>query len=175
MALYQIDPLHSEVEFKVKHLMISTVKGNFTQYSATLESENDDFTNAKIMFEAAIASINTGNEQRDGHLKSAEFFDAEQFPTLNFVSTAFTKTGDDTYALHGNMTIKGITQPLSLQVTYGGTMVDFYGQTKLGFDVTGVLSRKAFGLTWNGVTEAGGVVLADDIKLNLSIQLTKQA
>ncbi|MCK8493636.1 YceI family protein [Spirosoma sp. RP8] len=170
-----IDPSHSEVQFKVKHLMVSTVTGLFSQYEGKLEMVGDDFDDSKITFSADIASISTGNEQRDGHLKSAEFFDAEQFPQLTFTSTKFTKTGDDTYDLTGDLTLHGVTKSVTLKAEYGGQMQDFYGQTKAGFEVTGVIKRKEFGLTWDGVTEAGGVVVSDDVRLVMNIQVTKQA
>jgi polyisoprenoid-binding protein YceI len=136
---------------------------------------NDDFEDADITFSAEINSISTGSEQRDGHLKSAEFFDAAQFPQLTFKSTGMTKTGDDTYNLTGDLTLHGVTKPVTLKAEYGGQMQDFYGQTKAGFEVTGTIKRKEFGLTWDGVTEAGGVVVSDDVRLVMNIQVTKQA
>ena len=172
---WTIDPYHSEVHFKVKHLMVSTVTGSFGTYDATVETTGDSFDDAKISFSADIASITTNNEQRDGHLKSADFFDAENYPQLTFVSTSFTKTGDDTYALTGDLTIRGTTKPVTLDVEYGGQMVDFYGNTKAGFEIAGKIKRKDFGLTWDGVTEAGGVVVSDEVKLVLNIQVAKQA
>ncbi|MFD2573106.1 YceI family protein [Spirosoma soli] len=170
-----IDPLHSEVQFKVKHLMVSTVTGLFSQYEGQLEMVGDDFEDAKITFSADVNSISTGNEQRDGHLKSADFFDTEQFPKLTFTSSDMKKTGDDTYQLSGDLTLHGVTKPVTLKAEYGGQMQDFYGQTKAGFEVTGVIKRKEFGLTWDGVTEAGGVVVSDDVRLVMNIQVTKQA
>lgn len=170
-----IDPMHSEVQFKVKHLMVSTVSGQFSQFEGQLLMAADDFEDAKITFSADIDSISTGNEQRDGHLKSGEFFDAEQFPKLTFESTGMTKTGDDVYDLTGNLTLHGVTKPVTLKAEYGGQMGDFYGNTKAGFEVTGVIKRKEFGLTWDGVTEAGGVVVSDDVKLTMNIQVAKQA
>lgn len=170
-----IDPSHSEVQFKVKHLVISTVTGSFGKYEGQLETVGDDFTDAKISFSADIDSISTNNEQRDGHLKSAEFFDAESFPTLTFSSTGITKTGDDTYNLVGDLTMHGVTKSVPLKVEYGGQMQDFYGQTKAGFELTGTIKRKEFGLTWDGVTEAGGVVVSDEVKLVMNIQVVKQA
>ncbi|GAB4018321.1 YceI family protein [Spirosoma sp. KCTC 42546] len=172
---WAIDPTHSEVQFKVKHLVISTVTGSFGVYEGQVETFGDDFTNAKIAFSADISSISTGQEQRDGHLKSADFFDAENFPKLTFVSNSMTKTGDDTYTLTGDLTIRGTTKPVTLKVEHGGQMQDFYGQTKAGFELVGTIKRKEFGLTWDGVTEAGGVVVSDDVKLVMNIQLTKQA
>ena len=119
-----------------------------------------------LISSADINSISTGNEQRDGHLKSADFFDAEQFPKLTFTSTSMKKTGDDTYDLTGDLTMHGVTKPVTLKAEYGGQMQDFYGQTKAGFELMGVLKRKEFGLTWDGVTEAGGVVVSDDVRLD---------
>ncbi|WP_019988690.1 YceI family protein [Rudanella lutea] len=170
-----IDPSHSEVQFKVKHLMVSTVTGSFGQYDGKIETTGDDFENANVSFSAEIDSISTGNEQRDGHLKSADFFDAAGFPQLTFVSTSMKKTGDDTYELHGDLTMRGVTKPVTLKAEYGGQMVDFYGQTKAGFELAGVVKRKEFGLSWDAVTEAGGVVVSDDVRLVLNIQVTKQA
>ncbi len=170
-----IDPMHSEVQFKVKHLMVSTVTGLFSQFEGTLEMVGDDFEDAKITFSADIASISTGNQQRDAHLKSADFFDAEQFPKLTFTSTHMKKNGDDIYELVGDLTMHGVTKPVTLKAEYGGQMQDFYGQTKAGFEVAGTLKRKDFGLTWDGVTEAGGVVVSDDVRLVMNIQVTKQA
>ena len=176
MATYKIDEMHSDVTFKVKHLMISTVTGSFSNFDASLEAEQADFSDTKISFNAAIASISTGNEQRDAHLKGEDFFDAAKYPTLNFSSTAFTKTNNDgDYQLTGYLTIKGITKPITLAVEYGGTMTDFYGQLKAGFDISGKISRSEFGLTWSAVTEAGGIVVSDEVRLALSIQMIKQA
>ena len=169
-----IDPTHSEVQFKVKHLMVSTVTGLFSRYEGKLEMDGNDFDDAKITFFADIDSISTGNEQRDEHLKSAEFFDAPQFPTLSFISTGMTKTAADAYVLNGQLTLHGTTKPVTLKAEYGGQMQDFYGQTKAGFEITGTIKRKEFGLNWDGVTEAGGIVVSDDVKLVLNIQVTKQ-
>lgn len=170
MAIWKIDPLHSGVQFKVKHLMISTVTGDFKAYDATAETTSDDsFENAQISFSAQIDSISTGNEQRDGHLKSGEFFDAEAFPTLSFVSTSYSNN-----TLKGNLTIKDVTKEVELDAEFGGLMTDFYGQTKAGFEISGKINRKNFGLSWSAVTEAGGVVVSDDVKLILNVQLTKQ-
>ncbi|MBD2703044.1 YceI family protein [Spirosoma sp. BT702] len=170
-----IDPLHSEVQFKVKHLVISTVTGSFGKYEGQIVShDDDDFDGASVSFSADIDSITTGQEQRDGHLKSADFFDAASHPKLTFVSTSMTKTGDDTYSLIGDLTIRGTTKSVTLNVEHGGQMQDFYGQTKAGFEISGTIKRKEFGLTWDGVTEAGGVVVSDDVKLALNIQVVKQ-
>ncbi|WP_420147274.1 YceI family protein [Spirosoma sp.] len=172
---WAIDPTHSEVQFKVKHLVISTVTGSFGQFEGQVETTGDDFASAKISFSADIDSISTNQEQRDTHLKSADFFDAANFPKLTFTSTSINKTGDDTYTIVGDLTIRGTTKPVTLKAEYGGQMQDFYGQTKAGFELTGTIKRKEFGLTWDGVTEAGGVVVSDDVKLVMNIQVTKQA
>lgn len=172
---WKIDPTHSEVQFKVKHLMITTVTGYFKQFDLEVETENNDFTTAsKIEFTADIDSITTNNEQRDTHLKSEDFFFAESHPQLKFVGTKYEEAGDD-YKLYGDLTIRGITRPISLNVEYGGIVVDPYGQTKAGFTVKGKISRKEFELTWNAVTEAGQIVVSDDIRLNAEVQLVKQA
>ena len=176
MAIWTIDPSHSEVQFKVKHLMISTVTGDFSAYEGSIETVSEDtFEGAKATFSADIASISTGNEQRDGHLKSADFFDAENHPKLTFVSSSFVKKSDSDYEVTGDLTLRGTTLPVTLQGEYGGQMGDFYGNTKAGFEMTGKISRKAFGLSWDAVTEAGGVVVSDEVKLILNIQVSKNA
>ncbi|GAA4091455.1 YceI family protein [Mucilaginibacter panaciglaebae] len=165
-----LDPMHSEVQFKVRHLVISTVTGSFRTFEGDLETENDDFTGANINFSLDVDSIDTNQPQRDGHLKSAEFFDAEQFPKITFKSTSF-----DGSKLVGDLTIKGVTKSVALDVEHGGSATDFYGNTKAGFEVTGKINRKDFGLTWDGVTETGSIVLGDDIKLTINVQFAKQA
>ena len=174
MATYKIDPLHSEIKFKVKHLMISNVTGEFNTFDATIEAAQDDFSDAKISFEADVNSISTGNEQRDGHLKSNDFFNAETYPKLSFSSTGVEIKGNGEMLVHGNLTIREVTNPITLQAEIGGTMVDFYGQTKVGFEVSGTIKRKDYNLNWDGVTEAGGVVVSNEVKLLLAVQFTKQ-
>lgn len=168
-----LDPTHSEVQFKIKHLVISTVTGSFKKFEGTVETEGDSFENAKVYFAADIDSIDTNQEQRDQHLKSADFFDAGTHAQLKFESTSLTKTGESEYKLAGNMTIKGETRPVTLDVEYGGTATDFYGNEKAGFEVSGKISRKEFGLTWSGVTEAGAIVVSDEVKLLASVQFAK--
>ena len=175
MATYKIDPAHSEINFKIKHLMITNVTGSFTKFDGTMESDKDDFSDAKIHFEADTASITTHNEQRDGHLRSAEFFDAEQFPTVTFDSTSFQKKGEDDYTLTGNLTMHGVTKPVTLNVELGGVTTDPWGQSKVGFEITGKINRKDYGLVWNTNLETGGVMLGDDVKLQIGVQLVKQA
>jgi polyisoprenoid-binding protein YceI len=169
-----LDPTHSEITFKLKHLMISTVTGHFNKFNLLAETATDDFSTAKkIEFSAETDSIDTNNEQRDGHLKSADFFNAELYPEIKFSGKNYEGNGDEA-KLKGDLTIGAITKPLTLNVEFGGIVVDPYGQTKAGFTVTGKISRKEFGLTWNAVTEAGSVVVSDEIKINAEIQLVKQ-
>ncbi|MBN8665163.1 MAG: YceI family protein [Chitinophagales bacterium] len=175
MATYKIDAAHSEINFKVKHLMITNVTGNFTQFDATMEAAADDFSDAKISFEADVNSINTNNEQRDGHLKSDDFFNAEQFPKLTFVSSGLQKKSDSEYALTGDLTIRNITKTVTLDVEFGGTMTDPWGQQKAGFEINGKINRKDFDLKWTATTEAGGIVVSDEVKLQLAVQMIKQA
>lgn len=172
-TLWQIDPTHSEVQFKVKHLVISTVTGSFNSYEGKIEADGDDFENAEAYFSADIDSITTNNEDRDTHLKSDDFFNAEEFPQLTFESTSFEKTGDGEYKMTGDLTIRDVTKEVELDVVHGGTVGDPYGNTKAGFEVTGTINRKEFGLTWDAVTEAGNVVVGDKIKLQLNVQLVK--
>lgn len=172
---WKIDPAHSEIQFKVKHLMITTVTGYFKEFDLEVETENEDFTTAsKIEFTANINSIDTNSQQRDAHLKSADFFDAENHVQLKFVGKKYEAKGNEA-KLHGDLTIRGTTRSTTLNVEFGGIVVDPYGQTKAGFTVSGKISRKEFGLVWNAVTEAGQVVVSDDIRLHCEIQLIKQA
>ncbi|WP_295121540.1 YceI family protein [uncultured Chitinophaga sp.] len=175
MATWKIDASHSEIEFKVKHLMITNVNGFFTDYDATVEASNDDFSDAKITFEAKVDSISTKNEQRDGHLKSDDFFNAAEFPLIKFESTGIVKKDNEHYKLNGNLTIRDNTKPVELDVEYAGVTVDPWGQTKAGFELSGKISRKEFGLKWTATTEAGGIVVSDDVKLLANVQLIKQA
>lgn len=171
---WKIDPTHSEVQFKVKHLMITTVTGNFNEFDATAVTEGDDFTSvSSVDFTASVESISTNNSQRDEHLRSADFFDATQYPALTFKSTRVEGSGDE-FTVHGDLTIKDTTKPVALKAEFGGIVVDPYGQTKAGFTVSGKISRKEFGLTWSAVTEAGQVVVSDDIRLSAEFQFVKQ-
>lgn len=169
-----IDPSHSEIAFKVKHLMISNVKGSFDEFSGQLVTEGDDFSTSEINFQINPSSINTGAVDRDGHLKSPDFFDVENFKEITFTSGTLAKNGEDEFALTGNLTIKEFSQPVKLNVEFGGLMTDPWGNVKAGFTLEGKINRKDFGLTWNAALEAGGVLVADEIKLNLEVQLLKQ-
>lgn len=173
-AKWSIDPLHSEVLFKIKHLVISTVTGSFTQFEGNVITPADDFENAQINFSIDVNSIHTGQEQRDAHLKNSDFFEIEIFPKINFHSTSFIKTGTDKYVLTGNLTMKDVTKEITLDVEYGGTEKDSYGNTKAGFEINGVVNRKDFGLTFNAVTESGGLALGETVKITANIQLAKQ-
>lgn len=175
MTKWVIDPVHSEINFKVKHLVISTVTGKFKTFDASVETDNADFEDASIYFEADVNSIDTNNTDRDAHLKSEDFFHAEDYPKLTFESTSFKHIGDGQYKLIGNLTIRGNTRPVELDVDYGGTVTDPYGNTKAGFEITGTINRKEFGLKWNGVTEAGSIVVSDEVKLDLNVQFTQGA
>ena len=172
---WKIDPAHSEIQFKVKHLMITTVTGYFRNFDLEVETQSEDFSSAsRIEFTAEIDSIDTNNAQRDAHLKSADFFDSENNQQIKFIGKKFNAEGDKAN-LTGDLTIRGTTKPITLNVEYGGIVVDPYGQTKAGFTVNGKISRKEFGLTWSAVTEAGQVVVSDEIKLLAEVQLIKQA
>lgn len=169
------DPSHSELQFKVRHLMISNVNGTFGTFKTEIETEGQDFSTAKINFTAESASVNTNNTQRDGHLKSADFFDVEKYPELAFTSDSVTKVDDENFRVTGNLTMHGITNPVSLAVEYGGTITDPWGNTRAGFTIEGKINRKEYGLVWNAPTEAGGLMLGEDVKLHAAIEVVKQA
>lgn len=167
---WNIDPTHSEVQFKVKHLVISTVTGSFSSFEGQIEAEGDNFENAEASFAADIDSINTNDDDRDEHLKSDDFFNVEQHPQLKFESSNIEHVADGEYNVTGDLTIRDTTKEIELDVIHGGTVGDQYGQTKAGFEVSGSINRKGFGLTWDAVTEAGNVIVGDEIKLQLNVQ-----
>jgi len=169
---WSIDPTHSEVSFKVKHLVISTVTGYFRKFEGAAESTSEDFEGASVTFSADIDSIDTNQSDRDAHLKSPDFFDAANHPKLNFAGK-ITKAGGE-YKLVGDLEIRGNKKEIELDVDFGGVVGDPYGQTKAGFEIEGKISRKEFGLTWSAVTEAGSVVVSDQVRLHLNVQLVKQ-
>lgn len=169
---WRIDPTHSEVQFKVKHLVISTVTGIFKQFDGALETESEDFDGAKARFSLDVNSIDTNVADRDAHLKSDDFFAADKYPKITFEGK-LAKTGDNQYKLSGPLTIRDISKEVELNADLGGIMVDGYGQTKAGFEITGKINRKEFNLNWSMITEAGGVVVGDDVKLQLNVQVTK--
>jgi polyisoprenoid-binding protein YceI len=169
-----IDPAHSEIQFTIRHLMITNVTGSFGKFNAEIEGEDQDFSSSKINFTADVDSISTNNEQRDGHLKSADFFDVAKNPTLTFVSTKLAKVSDEKYTLYGNLTMHGVTKPVTLNVEHGGVITDPWGKTRTGFTIEGKINRKEFSLEWNSPTETGGFVLGDDVKLHANVQFVKQ-
>ena len=165
---WAIDPTHSEVSFKVKHLVISTVTGYFRKFEGAAESTSDHFAGAKVSFSADIDSIDTNQADRDGHLKSDDFFNAAEYPKLSFSGVV------EGGKLKGDLTIREVTKAVELDVDFGGVAGDPYGNTKAGFEIEGKISRKDFNLKWNAVTEAGSVVVSDAVRIILSIQLVKQ-
>jgi len=175
VSKWAIDPTHSEIGFKAKHLMITTVSGKFEKFQGEVETNGDDFHNAKINFSADVASITTGSEQRDGHLKGADFFQMEKYPQLTFTGSSFDKIKGNEFKLKGNLTINDVTKPIELQVEYSGTAKDPWGNTKAGFIVDGKLNRKDWGLNWNVALEAGGMLVSDEIKIHCEVQFAKQA
>lgn len=170
-----IDPTHSEVSFKIKHLVISTVTGYFREFAGSITTDGEDWTNAEAEFSAKIESVDTNQAQRDAHLKSDDFFNAETYPELTFKSTSVQKIDDEHYKIVGDLTIRDITKPLELDVLSLGTADDFYGQHKAGFEITGIINRQDYNLKWSAVTEAGKIVVSNDVRLNLNVQVVKQA
>lgn len=171
---WKLDSLHSEVGFKVKHMMISNVSGSFKKFDASATTAGDDFNNAQFEFTADIDSISTGVADRDTHLKSDDFFNADNFPKLSFKSSSVAKDGDD-LVIEGTMTIKDVIKPITLKAEFGGVATDPYGQTKAGFTINGKLKRSDFNLKWNAITEAGSIVVGDEIKLLSELQFVKVA
>lgn len=171
---WALDPAHSEVQFKIKHLVISTVTGTFKVFGGSIVSNGEEFENSSINFSIDVNSIDTNQADRDGHLKSDDFFSSEKYPTINFSSSAFVKVSETEYKLTGDLTIRDVTKSVTLDAELGGIMVDPYGNTKAGFEVNGKINRKDFGLTWSAVTEAGGVVVSDEVKLHINVQFAKQ-
>ncbi len=167
---WNIDNAHSEIGFKVKHMMISTVSGSFRDFDASVETNGDNFENAQFEFKTRIASISTKNEDRDNHLKSEDFFNIEKYPQMTFISKSF-----DGEKIVGDLTIKDVTKEIALDADLNGVAVDPYGQTKAGFEITGKINRKEFNLTWSAVTETGNVVVSDTVKLVIDLQFIKEA
>ncbi|CAM3870818.1 YceI family protein [Aquirufa aurantiipilula] len=170
---WALDPTHSEIQFKVKHLMITNVTGGFTDFNVNAESSDESFTDAKISFTAKAASITTGNEQRDAHLASADFFEADKFESITFNSTGIEKSSNDEFNLLGNLTIKDVTKPVKIHVEFGGVAKDPWGNLKAGFTINTKINRTDFGLNWNAALETGGVLVSEEIKIAGEIQLVK--
>lgn len=170
---WSIDASHSNVKFSVDHLVVSEVEGYFKKFDGTIDAPGADFNNATINFNVEVASINTDNEMRDNHLKGDDFFNAEKFPKMTFKSTSFKKGKGNNYVLEGDLTIRDVTKKMKFDVVYGGTMVDPWGNTKAGFKTTAKISRKAFNLKWNTMTEAGGAVVGDEVTMILKMEFAK--
>ena len=171
MKKFIIDPLHSDISFKIKHLMISNVNGNFNKFDAVMETVSEDnFEDANISFEAIVDSITTNISDRDNHLRSADFFDVENYPKITFKSTSVKGTGSD-YTVIGDLTIKGVTNLVSLKGTYNGNDVDAYGQTKYGFELEGVIKRSDYGLTFNIAGAKGSMMVGEEVKLIINVQM----
>ncbi|MDQ1151031.1 YceI family protein [Sphingobacterium zeae] len=165
---WELDAAHSEIEFKVKHMMITNVKGNFDIFKIEVDAAGEDFKNALAKVVIDTASINTRNEQRDGHLKSAEFFDVEKYPEITFEATSL-----ENDEIKGNLTIRDVTKPVSFDLEFAGLQKDPWGNTKAGFIVEGKIKRSEFGLSWNAALETGGVMVSDEVKFSADIQLIK--
>jgi polyisoprenoid-binding protein YceI len=170
---WELDSTHSELGFKIKHLMITNVSGFFKKFNVKVETQNEDFTTAQITASADIRSIHTNNEQRDAHLRNADFFEADTYPELVFQSTRVEAVDDETFYLYGDLTMKGVTKPVKLNVEYSGVTKDPWGGERVGFLVTGKIKRSDWGINFNGVLETGGVMLGEEVKLNSEIQLVK--
>jgi len=170
MSKFVIDQSHSEIGFKVKHMMITNVSGKIEIYNASIQANDDTWENAKIEFEGDASSISTGSTDRDNHLKSADFFDVENFPKISFSSTSFNPNGK----LEGNLTIKGISKAVSLDVDFGGLAQDPWGNTKLAMSLSGKVNRKEWELNWNSALETGGVLVSDEVRFAIELQFVKQ-
>jgi polyisoprenoid-binding protein YceI len=170
-----LDPLHSELVFRVKHLMITSIKGEFRKFDVVLCSHGSDFSDASVNAVIEADSVFTNNDERDGHLRSADFFDAQNFKHLKFKATSFEKLDDENYKLNGILTIKGISKKVFLEVEFGGIKIDPDGNEKAGFSVNGKINRRDWGLNWNAALQAGGVLVSDDVKMNAELQFIKMA
>ncbi len=175
LVKWTIDPAHSEVQFKVKHLMITTVTGSFQKFEADIIAPGDDLSKARVSFRAEVASVTTGSEQRDGHLKSSDFFDSTKHPHIIFTGTKVEDVDHDgSWSLLGDLEINGITKAVKLDVEFGGVMKDPWGNTKAGVIINGRVNRKDWNLNWNAALEAGGMLLSDEVRIVDEVQLVKQ-
>ena len=171
---WALDPTHSEIGFKVKHMMITNVSGSFGKFSVTAETDGEDFTTARIQFTADVDSISTGNSDRDNHLKSQDFFDAATYPQITFHSTSVEKVDEDSYQVSGDLVIRDVKKPVTLYVELGGIGKDPWGNEKAGFAISGKINRTDFGLKWNATLETGGVLVSEEVRLHADVQLVKQ-
>lgn len=172
---WAVDAAHSNIDFSVKHMMVSTLRGTFHDFEAKVEADPVDLTTADIEFSIAVASIDTRNKDRENHLKSGDFFDAENHPNITFKSTSIVKTGDDEYDITGDLTIRGTTRQETFRATFEGQGKNPWGQEVAGFSAEGKINRQDFGLTWNAALETGGVLVADQVKIHIQLEATKQA
>ena len=171
---WMVDQAHSKIQFSVKHLLITNATGNFNEFSSSFKQGEEDFSGSEIEFTALAKSINTGIADRDAHLRSADFFDADNFPELKFVSSSFTKIDDENYILKGDFTIRNITKPIELMGELGGTVIDPWGNQRVGFELSGVIDRFDYDLKWNALTEAGGAVVGSKVKITCVVEFIKQ-
>ena len=171
---WTIDPTHSEIQFKVKHLMISSVTGQFNKFEGTVETRGEDFKTAKGHFTADISSISTNNPQRDAHLQSGDFFDAENHPQLVFDAVKMEKVDDENYKIHGLLTMRGVSHKIVLDAEFGGIAQDPWGNTRMGFSVSGKLNRKDFGVSFGLISETGGIALGEEVKISANVQFVMQ-
>ncbi|MFG3284256.1 YceI family protein [Streptomyces sp. NPDC048111] len=172
---YTIDPAHSSIGFTVRHAMVTNVRGSFAEHEGTLTLDGADPAASSASIDVKIASVDTGIADRDAHLRSADFFDAEQFPLMTFRSTGARALGGDTYRITGDLTIKGVTRPLSIDLEFNGTATDPYGNQRVGFEGGAEILRSEWGLTWNAALETGGVMVSDKVKLTFDISAIKSA
>lgn len=175
MAKWAVDSTHSSIDFTIKHMMIAKVKGAFHTFEANIEADPADLTTANIQFNVDLASIDTRNEDRDNHLRTADFFDVENNPKMVFRSTRIVKKGEDEYDVTGDLTLHGVTRPETFSVTFEGAGKDPWGNEKVGFSAQGTVKRSDFGLTYNALLETGGVLIGDDVKVSIEIEAAKQA
>jgi len=174
-TIWNLDQSHSALGFKVKHMMITNVSGSFLKFDVNVETDGDDFSTASIHFTAETSSITTGSEQRDGHIKSPDFFDTVNYPEMKFVSKNLEKVDDNNFLLHGNLTINANTRPVTLDVESGGTGIDPWGNFKAGFTINGKIKRTDWGLVWNTPLSAGGLLVSEEVKIHADVQFSKQA
>ena len=173
--IYHLDPSHSRVGFGVKHLMVATVRGRFGEAEADVITDGDDLSRATIVARIKTASIDTGDQARDGHLRSDDFFSAERYPEITFSSSAITPVGEDRYRVSGELTIRDVTRPVDLDATVEGALRDPWGNDRIAVTLTGRIDRKAWGLSWNQVLEAGRLLVSDDVKLEIEAVLVSKA
>ncbi|MCZ7457798.1 YceI family protein [Streptomyces sp. WMMC940] len=172
---YAIDPAHSSIGFTVRHAMVTNVRGTFSDHEGTLHLDGADPSRSTAVIDVKIASIDTGIGDRDGHLRSGDFFDAETFPVMSFRSTTAEQLGGEKYRISGDLTIKDVTRPLSIDLEFNGTATDVYGNERVGFEGSAEILRSDWGLTWNAALETGGVMVSDKVRLNFDISAIKQA